>query len=253
MPGLLLASIGTARRLPATLGLMPTQRTLDAAPGSLSLVGASATARVVANFAWQHLKAACTFRDQVVILEAKHSGQPFGAFFEEIRSYASACLMSSVSSLEALINELYIAHNCRLRQQFSDFEVQFWGKKGVERKPILDKYQLALDLLGAHRQSEHAGPYRDAWALIELRNALIHYKPTWDPERQRTVDLIEVLDGQFSLSPFPDAGADFVSMKCMSAGCARWAVDTVFSFIRQFDSRTALDPGKMAGFWNLET
>ena len=93
---------------------------------------------------------------------------------------------------------------------------------------------------------------RDAWALIEYRNALIHYKPTWDPDRKRKIELVKVLNGQYKLSPFLDSKADFVTMRSMSAGCADWAVRTVFSFLHDFDSRSRLDPSKMANFWSLE-
>lgn len=230
-----------------------TNYTLNAEPGRLGVVGIQATGRVIANFAWQHLKAATIFRDRVVTLEHEYINEPFGSFFEEIRAYASACFMSSAASLEALINELFIAHNGKLRSYLQDFEEDFWGKQGIERKPILAKYQLALQMLGVTMLDEHSSPFRDVWALIELRNALIHYKPTWDPDRQRKIELVEVLNGHFPLSPFPDAGADFVSMKCMSAGCATWAVASTLSFMHQFHERADLDPNKMVGFWKLET
>lgn len=211
------------------------------------------TARVIANFAWQHLKAATIFRDRVAALEDEHLKEPLGLFFEEVRSYASACLMSSAASLEALINELFIAHDGQLRSHLQDFEKEFWGKHGIESKRILAKYQLALRMLGVTALDERIPPFRDAWAVIELRNALVHYKPTWDPDRQRKVELIEVLGGRFTLSPFPDAGADFVSMKCMSAGCTKWAVAATLSFMHEFYDRANLDANKMSGFWKLET
>jgi hypothetical protein len=230
-----------------------TDHTINAELRIQSQVSVKASARVIANFAWQHLKAATLFRDHVAVLEDEHLNEPFGAFFEEIRSYASACLMSSAASLEALINEFFIAHDGKLRSQLTDFEEDFWGKNGIERKPILEKYKLALEMLGSTKFDEHNSPFRDAWALIELRNALVHYKPTWDPDRQRKVQLIEVLEGCFPLSPFPDGGADFVSMKCMSAGCCKWSVATTLSFMRKFHERANLDSNKMEGFWMLET
>jgi hypothetical protein len=58
-----------------------------------------AEGRVIANFAWQHLKAASLFRDHVLRIETDHMGLPLGAFFEDIRSYASACIMSSTPRL----------------------------------------------------------------------------------------------------------------------------------------------------------
>ena len=112
----------------------------------------------------------------------------------------------------------------------------------------MEKYQKALEMLGQPLLDDHAPIYRDAWALIELRNALVHYKPTWDPDRQRQVELVEVLEGKFAPSPFPDAGANFVSMRCMSASCANWVIRTVVALINEFDSRTNLDEGKMAPF-----
>jgi hypothetical protein len=225
---------------------------MNAEPGRFEITG-HLTGRVIANFAWQHLKAATIFHDRVTVLENEHINEELGSFFEEIRSYASACLMSSAASLEALINEFFIAHNGKLRLQIQNFEEAFWGRQGIERKPILEKYQLALRMLGVPPLDEQTPLFRDTWALIELRNALVHYKPTWDPDRQRKVELVEVLDGKFPLSPFSDAGADFVSMKCMSAGCAKWTVTTTLAFMHEFDSRANLDSNKMVGFWKLET
>lgn len=210
-----------------------------------------AEGRVIANFAWKHLKAASLFRDHVLRIETDHMGLPLGAFFEDIRSYASACIMSSAASLEALINELFIAHEGNLRAQMSDFETEFWGSKGgkgIEGKRTLDKYQLALAMLNVSKFNPKASPYREASALVELRNALVHHKPTWDRARGREVELAEVLKGRFLVSPFPDEGADFVTMKCMSHGCARWAIETVVAFVSEFDARTQLDAKKMQAF-----
>jgi len=212
-----------------------------------------ATGRVIANFAWQHLKAAATFRDQVVALESQNASQPFGSFFEDVRSYGSACIMSAAASLEALVNELFITPEGPLRRKISDFESEFWGRGGIEWKPPLEKYQVALEMLGQPKLDEHTPPYRDAWALIELRNALVHYKPTWDPDRQRKVELVEVLAGKYDLSPFPDKGADFVTMRSMSAGCMRWVIITVVNFMMEFHARSQLDEHKMSAFWRFDT
>ena len=63
-------------------------------------VGMKITGRVIANFACQHLKAATFFRDQVCTLEEQFRGQPLATFFEDIRSFSSACIMSATASLE---------------------------------------------------------------------------------------------------------------------------------------------------------
>lgn len=243
-------SHGTSRK---PLGFFMTNYKLNVESSKIEVATGEVTARVIANFAWQHLKAATIFRDRVITLENEHIRDEFGDFFEEIRSYASACIMSSAASLEALINELFIAHNGALRSQINNFDDEFWGKDGIERKSILEKYKLALQMLKTEPLNERTSPFRDVWALIELRNALVHYKPTWDPDRQRKVELIEVLNGRFSVSPILDVGADFVSMKCMSAGCVKWAVSSSLAFMHEFHNRANLDSHKMEGFWKLET
>lgn len=207
--------------------------------------------RVIAAFAWQHMKAAVTFRDHVIAIESKNAGQEFGSFFEDLRSYGSACIMSAAASLETLINEFFINPNGALRSMLKDFESDFWGRGGIEWKPPLEKYQIALKMLGRPQFDEGAAAFCDTLALIELRNALFHYKPTWDPDRPRKVALVEVLDGKYELSPFPDAGADFVTMRSMSSGCARWVISTALAFMKEFHVRSNLDEHKMASFWKL--
>ena len=210
-----------------------------------------ATAHLIANFALQHLKAAITFSNHVVGLETKHINEPFGAFFEDIRSYASACYLSSVASLEALINEFFIAHEGKLRSQLCDFERVFWGKKGIVHKPTLIKYQHALLTLSLPQIDPDCTEYQDVRALIGLRNSLVHYKPIWDLDRKDRIDLIEILNSRFSLSPFLEESADFISMRCMTAGCTKWAISSTLTFMREFHQRANLDPQKMEGFWEL--
>jgi hypothetical protein len=210
-----------------------------------------AEATVIANFAWQHMLAAITFRNHVEEIEKKYAGEPFGAFFEDIRTYGSACITSAAAALEALINELFIAPTEQLRPKIADFEKEFWGKKGIERKPALEKYQIALDMLGKPRLNEMSSPYVDAWALIEMRNALIHYKPTWEPYRGQKAKAATWLSEKYALSAFPDQGADFVTMRSMSGGCMRWVLSSVFAYLREFDARACMNAKKMGAFWGL--
>ena len=227
------------------------KKQVPAGAAHISVDGGEATGHVIANFAVQHLQAAKLFRDQVVRLEAGHAGEAFGDFFTEIRSYGSACLMSCAAGLEALINEFFIAHYSPLREKLVDFDRQFWGRNGIEIQNFLKKYQTALRLLRAKPFDQNGRLYRDVWALHELCNSLVHYKPTWDPERHHVTELQQDLDGRFALSPFADEGSSFIVMKCMSAGCAQWAFQATLDFIAEFDSRTHIDDNKMAGVYRL--
>ena len=69
----------------------------------------SASVKQVYNFAWQHLKAATTFRGHAAALENSNDGLEFDAFFEGIRSYVSGTIMSATACLEAHINEIFIS------------------------------------------------------------------------------------------------------------------------------------------------
>lgn len=161
--------------------------------------------------------------------------------------------MSSAAALEALINEMFMAQDGVLQRLIPDFKTEAWGKMRIEKKPILAKYQHALSMLHKQKLDETSSPYREAWGLVELRNALFHYKPPWDPMTKRRIEIAEILADRFAVSPFVDTGADFVSKKCMSAGCAKWAVDTVIAFVREFDSRARLDDKKFGAFTSVGT
>src|SRR3546814_10041319 len=53
-------------------------------------------------------------------------------------------------------------------------------EKGIPRTaayPILDKYEIALELNDKSPIDSGTNPYQDVKLLVELRNALIHYEP----------------------------------------------------------------------------
>lgn len=198
------------------------------------------TGRIISTFALQHLMAAALFARHAQIIERQNLEMPFGAFFEDIRSYVSGAIMSSTAALEANINELFIAHGGPLRSTLHDFDTDFWGRKGIEQKSILAKYQEALRILGKEKLREDSPFYEDAEDLIGLRNCLVHFKPLWDPEKKRQVDLVGKLKNKFALSSFCDEGADFIAMKCMSYSCAAWAVLVSKAFVKEFSMISGL-------------
>jgi hypothetical protein len=208
---------------------------------------------VIAYFALQHLKAATTFRDYVVAIESHNYRQPYGDFFEEIRSYTSACISSATTSLEALINEFFISPQGPLRKMLRNFDKEFWGYGGIESMPPLEKYQKALEMLNRQKLDEHTLLFRNARTLLKLHNTLIHYKTTMIIDNKCKLNLMKALSGKFELSPFTNSSADFVTMKIMSAGCVKWALSVVLSFMREFATRAHLDEKKMSAFWRVGT
>ncbi len=214
----------------------------------------SAQGTVTSNFAYQHLTSAIKFRDLSIELEKRHKGEEFSGFFSEIRSYVSGAILTATAALEALINELYIYPRGQLYSQFSNFEQEFWGKNGkngIERKPILWKYQEALQMLGADKLDKSSEIYCNADTLIMLRNFYVHFKPTYEATPQKQQDLSANLSGKFITSPFVDNGADFLAMKCMSSGCAQWSVSVVQALVNEFFVRTNIEEKKIRAFVEL--
>jgi len=195
-------------------------------------------------------------------IEQDNAGQPFGNFFEEVSIFCSGAIIASAASLEALINELYIAPGA-LHDSLPNFDESFWGtsdsstwfscvnranqRRGLVRQSALMKYRKALRLLKRPSLSKRDAPFRHAETLIGFRNYLIHFKPLWDNARRHTSLEAELTD-LFDLSPFPDDGADFLTKKCMSAGCADWSVSTTRNFIQYFARMSELDPRKLGAF-----
>ncbi len=209
----------------------------------------SASGRVISSFAYQHFRAAVVFRNRTVELERQNLNAPFGPFFEDITSYCSGCVMSGAAALEAFINLIFFSPVDPLRAELGNFDNAYWGKGGIERLPPLEKYQFALTTLKKVPFDANSQPYQSALALMELRNALVHYKPTWDPDRQRIVDLKAKLLRMYPLSPFTDSGADLITMRSMSEGCAKWVVDTIVLFLTDFHTRSGIDSHKQFDLW----
>lgn len=212
-------------------------------------ISVKAEGRFIAAFAYQHMKAALLFKARVVQAEITHAGEPFGPFIEEILIHGSACFMSSAAALEALINELFMMESGPLYCSSIDFDSN--TESGAGRPSTLDKYQKALDVMRVARIPKGSKHYQDACSLFHLRNALVHFKPPWDPTLNEKLE--GRLRGRFSTSPFVDQGADFVALKCMSTGGVTWAVNAVFAFVEEFYvcTQSQLFPKKMEQFLSL--
>ncbi len=205
--------------------------------------------RSISSFILQHLISAVLFARRVGVIEHENLGQPFGEFFTEIRSYASASIMASTAALEANINELFIDHGGLLRGKTENYDKKFWGRNGIEAMPLLKKYLKALNIMNINNDFEKEQVYKDANCLIIIRNELTHFKPNWDfePEDKR-IELKDILS-RFKCSPFADEGAHLISMKCMSYSCAKWGVETAIQFIDTFSDLSGM-PNRVKQFRN---
>lgn len=217
-------------------------------------MGIKGTAHQRFNFAVQHLIAAVRFARLCYTVEEANTGKAFGPFYEEIISYVTASVFSSVAALEANINEVFADAQDGIIT-FEGFGPkllnEIWDL--IEDKPILEKYQFALVLRGRERMSKGDREYQFAGTLIKVRNALVHFKPEWDHEQQEHNKIGKQLRCKFKLSPFVDENVPIFPMRCMTHGFADWAVRSSLNFADHF-AQGAGFPNRFVQFlWEMKT
>lgn len=207
------------------------------------MIQAKMTTRV--NLAVQHLLAASHFSRKTHQLEREHSGEDLGSFFDEIIWMVNSTIILSVASLEANFNEHFA--DLSINQEFAGNALVDEFAEEIDRRPILEKYQGLLALLGKPRFDKGDSTFQDADNLVRARNALVHFTPEPYKEKKKHKKLEDRLRGKFDLSPFIGSSGKFFLQKCMSAGMADWSVSTVCNFTTEFAGISGL-PDKYAQF-----
>lgn len=163
------------------------------------------------------------------------------------RGYVVSVIFQSVAALEAQIHEV-IAHGpgAHLGSNRTD-------KKALEflrpletmidnQKGVLSRYQTVLHLLGKSQFPTSREPYQGAYALMRLRNELVHYKSRWGSEMHGEKWQRELHKKFANLKPpFVPAHSNFFPYICLSAACANWAVSTARKFLIEFYHRLEVE------------
>jgi hypothetical protein len=194
------------------------------------------------NFAIQHMNSAISFAKLCYKTEQENAQSKFGSFFDELRSYVSATVFSTVASLEAYANELFAdAKDGFISLADLDTSIinTVWDLS--EEKSILDKYQVILSLCGREKLVPSSEPYQSIQTLIRVRNALTHYKPEWGNDQYDHEKIGKQLKGKFKLSHFLGNNDPIFPMRCMSYGCAHWSVNSSINFVAEFSRLAGLE------------
>jgi hypothetical protein len=209
---------------------------------------ASATVRMNTHFNVQHMVAAAIFARKVFEIEATHNHQKglvSGEAYYAHRGYVVGAVFSAVASLEATINELFIDAENEHSPTFAGVDpmvprllTEYWEE--IQGARILTKYQTALVLARKSKFDRGGSPYQEADRLIQLRNALVHYKPEWDTDQKKHKKIEDQLKDHFALNPFTVPNDAFFPKKCLGHGCAEWAVKSGVAFIDGFFARLGL-------------
>jgi hypothetical protein len=197
-----------------------------------------AKARHRSNLSIQHLSAAAYFSRRVAEIERAHAGETFGAFFEEIFWFGSACVLSCAAGLEAYVNELFIDRAEHFPDLRPDVAKKLWEL--IERKRLLEEFDLALLLKQKPALNRDSGPTLDVAALVALRNGLTHFKPEWDDEQAAHLKLSRKLENRFAPSSFLPSGESIFPRRWATHGCTKWAVKSCIDFLTDFESRSGV-------------
>jgi hypothetical protein len=163
------------------------------------------------------------------------------------RACVTGAVFSSVAFLEAAINEVFAQSQPYMhafRGVAGDDVTSITGAAPIvlgRRGPsMLDKYQLACTLLRRPKLDPGHEPFQSVYAIVSLRNELIHYVPEWVDVTNAPQRLVQLLWNKFPLSPFEPEGIGQHLDRCISYGCARWAVEASLAFADEFFARTGL-------------
>nr|WP_321353136.1 hypothetical protein [uncultured Methanoregula sp.] len=204
-------------------------------------------------FSIRYLQSAAFFCRQGYEIEKKflenqtHSTQISTEHF----AFISNAIFSSVSYLEATINEFFadVADD-----QIWDSDESFQKKIELFKNlwdldvpktahySILKKYEIALAIAEKPSFDKGSIPYQNVKILIQLRNYLMHFEPEWieiQPRNNKDCNFNEhkfarLFRGKFEENPLAHKIKPFFPEKCLGHGCAEWAVKNSVSFTDDF-------------------
>jgi hypothetical protein len=187
-----------------------------------------------------HIRSAILLAEQAAIIENSNKAE-INPFLHAYDSFVISAVISSACYLECTINEWLQDYPARRTKGKSALIRNLWnrGIPRTARYPILEKYQIALTILGRETFPEGKAPFQDAAIVIELRNLLVHHEMTWQSVGLLTNETIEhkiakKLRYKFRLNPGSPESSPFWPYRCLSAGCALWAVDSAIELVDDF-------------------
>lgn len=170
-----------------------------------------------------------------------------------LTSYALSAVVLSTNYLECTINEIY-SDASENHERFDHLAAnmvekiaafyEYFEESGKEPS-VLGKYQHFLKLSGLEALPEDKNPWQDAKLLIDLRNAITHFKaeprrvfvPPNKPEKLTRLERLELgLKSKFKPNPLTRWGTGFPLFpeRCFGYGCARWGVLSAMLLVEKF-------------------
>jgi hypothetical protein len=205
----------------------------------------SGTASLRTNQSLGHLRGAALFARDCARLEEEHTWPATEEVLLRHGTAAVSAVMLAVAGLEATANEIHLDALDRNRKalgkaaEAAQSIEELWDT--IEQRPVLRKFNWFLTLAGVVPMKKDTQPYMAAADLVELRNALVHYRPEWSHSMKRSPKLEARLRGKFPLNRLSMPDQFFIPYRCLGYGCAKWAVETARALLREFYSRLEVE------------
>lgn len=161
-------------------------------------------------------------------------------------SYSISSIITVIAAIEGMLNEFYLkgtdtitmrlGHNmANVTKSALSRWVDAYGENGPEMKNgLIRKTQYLLELAELPKMDPGREPLQSLKILIRLRNEIVHSYPAYryahSPEQKDIDPLQKALQGKFTPSLIADPTDPFLWQRCLSAGCAQWAMKTENSY-----------------------
>jgi hypothetical protein len=177
--------------------------------------------------------------------------------FIEHRGLVLTAILASASFLEAMINELYqdVAEGYRhfgvtdpiLEEVRSRMEAYWERTGGGRRGRLLEKVDEIADIDRSTR------PYEDVRTLLDIRNALVHYRPNDGYTARQARRWEAQLKGRFEPNPIrSNVERAWWPEYALGSGCAVWAHMSARALADEIADRLGISPDyarHKAGSW----
>ena len=165
---------------------------------------------------------------------------------EDYIAYSGASIISSVSAIEANINEILVTKKNTLfsssyQKDKKLFDKYAWLKTNLS---IWDQLQFYSSIMPKHdiisflltgKFISHNLTIENTKYLILIRNSLIHFTPEREDQLIKHKRINTSKKNRFNFSPLFEEGHILFPHRIICADCAKWGNKTAISFMKMFN------------------
>lgn len=165
-------------------------------------------------------------------------------------SYIIGSIVFSVAFLEAFINEKYKLVEIELREGYagSFLKIDWSTREAIrnkwnenDKRDTISKFDLLSAYIKNKKLYKGDCLFDNIRDISKLRNYLIHYKPDTIQYPSHENEIVEIHElgkklkrKKFDINPLVHSQSPFFPKKCLSYGCAKWAITSVIDFADAF-------------------